>query len=82
MRLWYEDYATYYGTDYETFIKNYLGYSDEDLVNLSKDYVKEDLVMYQLIKENNIELTDEEYKEGFDMYAQLYGITVDDAFYY
>ena len=78
MRLWYEDYATYYGTDYETFIKNYLGYSDEDLVNLSKDYVKEDLVMYQLIKENNIELTDEEYKEGFDMYAQLYGITVDE----
>lgn len=82
MRLWYEDYAEYYGTDYETFISLYLGYDDEDLVNLAKDYVKEDLVMYQLIKENNITLTDEEYDEGFDMYAELYGITVDELISY
>ncbi len=82
MRLWYEDYAEYYGTDYETFLNLYLGYDDEDLVNLAKDYVKEDLVMYQLIKENNISLTDEEYDEGFDMYAELYGITVDELIEY
>jgi len=82
MRLWYEDYAEYYGTDYETFIKSYLGYKDEDLMNLAKDYVKEDLVMYQLIKENNISLSDEDYEEGFNMYAELYGISVDELIDY
>ena len=82
MRLWYEDYAEYYGTDYDTFIKSYLGYEDEDLVNLAKDYVKEDLVMYQLIKENNIALTDEDYEDGIKIYAELYGITVDELISY
>ena len=82
MRLWYEDYAEYYGTDYETFINSYLGYTDEDLMNLAKDYVKEDLVMYQLIKENNIELTDEEYEEGAQFYADLYSVTVDELIEY
>ena len=69
----YEYYAEYYNTDYDTFLANYVGMTDDDLIEESREYVKEDLVMYQLTKELGIELSDDEYEDGLAFYANYYG---------
>ena len=70
-RQYYEAYAKYYGVDYDTFLANYAGVTDEDIVNECKNYVKEDLIMYQLIKELDVKLTEEEYAAKREEYADL-----------
>ncbi len=82
MRITYQDYATSYGIDYDTFIEMYIGMSDEDLMDICRTYVKEDLVMYQLVKELDIELTDERYDEELKFYADYYGATEDELISY
>lgn len=77
-RAMYEEYADYYSLDYETFLTNYVGITDEQLREESRNYVKEDLVMYQLIKEIGLELTDADYEEGFEFFANYYGTSVDE----
>ncbi len=82
-RAMYEEYAGYYGVDYETFLTNYAGLTDEELYTESQNYVKEDLVMYQIIKDLNFEVTDEEYEEGMAFFAEYYGATEEElAAYY
>lgn len=78
----YEQYASYYGTDYDTFLSSYMGLTDDNLLEESRKYVKEDLVMYQLVKDLGITLTDEEYNEGLNLYADYYGNTVDEILSY
>ncbi len=81
-RATYEDYAAMYGVDYETFLSEYIGATDEQLREICESYVKEDLTLYQLVKELDIELTDEEFMEGCEFYAQQYGMTVDEFLSY
>ncbi len=82
-RTMYEEYAGYYGVDYDTFLTNYAGMTDSDLYAESEKYVKEDLVMYQLIKELNFELSDAAYDEGMAFFAEYYGATEEElAAYY
>lgn len=78
----YEYYAEYYNTDYETFLANYIGMTDDDLMEESRAYVKEDLVMYQLAKELEIEISDDEYNEGLEFYAEYYGTTASELVSY
>jgi trigger factor len=81
-RAMYEEYAAMYGVDYDTFLTNYAGLTDEDLHAESEKYVKEDLVMYQLIKELNFEVTEEEYAEGMAFFADYYGATEEELISY
>lgn len=74
-RLMYEQYAAQFGTDYDTFLSSYLNVTDADLLEESRTYVREDLVMYQLVKDLGIELTDEEYQVGLEFFAESYGMT-------
>lgn len=78
----YEYYAEYYKTDYETFLANYVGITDDELLEESRAYVKEDLVMYQLTKDLEIEISDAEYNEGLTFYANYYGTTESDLLNY
>ena len=48
----------------------------------SRDYVKEDLVMYTLADELGITISDEEYAEGLDFYAGYYGFSTDELLNY
>ncbi len=82
MRTTYQDYATSYGIDYDTFLEMYVGMSDEDLKDICRTYVKEDLVMYKLVQELDIELTDERYAEELEFYANYYGTTADELISY
>ena len=81
-RSMYETYAGYYGVDYETFLSSYIGMTDEQLYEESRKYVKEDLVMYQLIKELNFELSEEEYADGMVFFAEYYGSTEEELISY
>lgn len=77
-RVLFEEYANYYGMDYETFLKSYKGISDDELYTESQNYVKEDLVMYSLIKELDVNPTDEEYDEGIQFFADYYGMSAEE----
>ena len=66
-----------YGVDYDTFLSEYVGTTDEELHETSRLYVREDLTLYQLVKELEVEISDEEYQEGCELYAQQAGVTVD-----
>ena len=81
-RSTYEQYAEMYGVDYETFLAEYLGATDEQLYEMSESYVKEDLTLYQLVKELNVELTEEEFNEGVQYYADSYGVSVEEFLAY
>lgn len=78
----YEQYAAQFGTDYETFLKSYLNITDEDVIANSRSYVMEDLVMYQLVKDLGIELSDAEYTEGVEAIAASSGLTKDELISY
>ncbi len=81
-RVMYEYYAAYYGTDYETFLSTYMGMTNEDLYEESRKYVKEDLVMYALVKELDISVSDEEYTAGLAFFADYYGATTEELLEY
>ncbi len=74
----YQYYAEMYGTDYETFLSSYVGTTDAQLKADAESYVKEDLILYSLMKELNTELTDAEYTEGRAFLAGLYGMSPED----
>ncbi len=73
-REMYEYYASYYGTDYATFLSDYVGITDDELLENCRDFVKEDLVMYSLVKELDANVTDEEIAEKTAFFAQMYGV--------
>lgn len=81
-RSYYELSAEYYGVDYDTFINHYMNMTDEDMKEESRSYVKEDLVMYKLIKDLGITISDEEYNEGLEFFASYYGMTSDELVSY
>jgi len=81
-RSLYETYAGYFGTTYEQFISDYYGMTDEDLMEESRNYVKEDLVMYHLMDKLGIVITDEIYNERLNFFADYYGATVEELMDY
>ncbi|MBE6542328.1 MAG: trigger factor [Ruminococcaceae bacterium] len=78
----YKSYADYYGTTYDMFLNHYVGMTDEELKEESRSFVKEDLVMYQLVKTLEVSPTDKEYEEGFEYYADYYETTVEELIEY
>ena len=74
----YEYYAEDMGTSYEIFLSTFLNTTDEKIMEESRAYVKEDLVMYQLVKDLGVEVTDEEYQKGLEFFARYHGMTPED----
>lgn len=82
MRVSYEQYAETYNTDYRTFLTEYMGMSDRDLIEKCQSYVKEDLVMYQLMNQYDVTLTDEEYDEALETVCSYFGSTKEEMLEY
>ena len=78
----YENYASYYQTDYQTFMKTYMNQTDEDLYELARSYVREDLVMYALADALGLHPTDEEKDAVLEELAEYNGVTKDDMIAY
>ena len=81
-RAVYESYAEYYGSTYEQILSDFFGITDEDLREECRSYVKEDLVMYQLMKATGVEITDEKFEERMQFFADYYGATVEELIAY
>ena len=69
----YNYYAAMYGVDYDTFLRTYVGGSADELFDLCKDWVKEDMVYYAVFADGNYSYTDEQYDRALELYtAQNY----------
>ena len=71
----YEVYAAQYGIAYEEFLAQYVGSNDEAIMEYAENYIKEDIVIYSVVKAEGIEITDEEYAEGIAKFAVQYDMT-------
>lgn len=78
----YEAYASVYGLEYEDFLNNYIGMTDDD-VRLQAEYlVKENLVIYQMVKELGILVDDDRFNEEVEAAAEAYGATTEEIISY
>lgn len=61
----YKQVATNYGADWATFLSQYLGVDqeayDQQVESYAKELIKQEMVVYQIAKLENIELTDKEF---------------------
>ncbi len=69
-----EQYAENNGVDYETYIMQTYGMTDEDIMNDCKAAVKENLVIYSLVKALDAEVTESEINGKIAFMADLYGV--------
>lgn len=73
----YEEMATYYGVDYETFLADYMGYSVEDFEAQAKtaaeESVKMQLVAKAIAEAEKIVPTEEEYQAEYEAMCEEYG---------
>lgn len=76
---YYQEYAEYYGTTLESFLKTYYGVTVEDFEKSMKEnaqeYVSQMLIVYAIAKAEGIEITDEEYQAGLEEYYESAGYT-------
>ena len=77
-RIAYENYASYYETDYENFLKTYMNQTDEGLYAMAQSYVKEDLVMSALSDSLGVHPTDEQHEQILNELAEYNGATPDE----
>ena len=79
----YEEMATYYGVDYETFIADYMGYTVEDFEAQAKvaaeESVKMQLVAKAIADAEKIVPTEKEYQEEYEALCEEYGYADVDA---
>ena len=84
MKNYYQQYATLYQMEYEDFIKTYTNFStvseaEEYMESEAKNYVKQSLVMKEIVKRENITINDDEYLSYCNKNMGKYGYeTVED----
>lgn len=69
---YYKSYAAYYGMTLEAFLKAQ-GLTEDSIYKDVRDAVFSEMVIYSIIKAENISLTEEEYKERLKEYAESSG---------
>lgn len=67
---YYETYAKYYGVTLETMLK-YLGYTEELVYEEAKNNVLTDMIVYSVIKAENITIDDAEYEEKLAEFIKI-----------
>ena len=67
---YYHYYAFYYGVDYETFMKQYVGYTEEDLVAQAKETAVQYIAAYAIAEKYNITVSDEIYSKVENNYIE------------
>lgn len=79
---YYEYYASYFGTDINSFFEGYLGLTyDEACLEMrtnAENQVKQYLILFAIADAENISLTDEEYEVKVAEYAAMYEYDVEE----
>lgn len=74
-----EQTAMMYGIDYADFILYYVGMTEEEynetVLEQAHEYVKENLILYQIAKEQNITVTEERFNEEVAALAEMNGVS-------
>lgn len=75
---YYKQLAVYNGVTLETLVASFGGYKNIDdffayALTSAKSTVKEEMVVYLTVRENNIELSEEDYKKQGEELAKEYG---------
>lgn len=68
--------AMAYKATYEEYIAM-MNMTDDEVRQMARDQVKDDLVFYALVKAENVAITDAEYEAGLPEYAEAMGMDVD-----
>ncbi len=73
---------SYFGMELEEYLTTYQGTTLEDfkadLKTMIESTMKEEMILESIIRAENITLTDEEYTEGAQKYADAYQVTVEE----
>lgn len=76
-----EQTAAMYGVEYADFLANYLGMTEDQLNTVAneqaKKYVKENLIIYQIAKEQGVIISEERLNEEVNNAAEMNGVTAD-----
>jgi trigger factor len=79
----YKTYASYYGMDFGDFLSSYYGMTEDDFAEAVVDAVKQsleqELILKAIAEEEDQLITDEEFEEGCESYAETYGYESGDA---
>lgn len=70
----YEVYAAENGYTYEELLEQ-VGITDEYMMEVMKDRVKEEIIFYSIVKAEGIEVTQEDYANGLIEYAAAQGMS-------
>lgn len=77
MKTYYENMAVNYGMEFDAFLEQYMGMTEDDFTTEAKtvveDTVKRDLACELVAKKKNLELSDKEYDKEIKKYAEDYG---------
>lgn len=74
----YGSYAAMaYSSTYEEYIAM-MGVTDEQVRQMARDQVKDDLVFYALVQAEKITVSDDEYQAELPNFAQAFGMTADE----
>ena len=77
----YKSQAESYGMEWDDFLESYLGMSQEDFDERKKQYaddtVLQEMVTYYIAREENLEVTDKEFKEYLEDTLESAGYTED-----
>lgn len=76
-RSYYESVAAEYGYTYEDYLAA-CGVDDSYVKEMVEDVIREELVLYSIVKAENISLTEEDYAEGLAYYAEVQGVTAEE----
>ncbi|MDD6154072.1 MAG: trigger factor [Eubacteriales bacterium] len=75
----YKSMAKSYGMEWKTFLKSYMGVTEKQFKSEAKTYaksvVKQKMILYSIAKEENIKLSDKEYKKKLADLLKSSGMT-------
>ena len=77
MQEYYEEYASYYGYEFEEFLSTAYGYTPEQFEKKKTEYaessVLSDLALYAVAAKEGLSVNEEEYKAGLKRYFEMTG---------
>lgn len=75
---YYKMYATYYGMSYEDFLEKVVGTTDEDIYKAARETVKNEILVYAIMKAENVTVSEDEYRQMLDEWIEESGYTEED----
>jgi FKBP-type peptidyl-prolyl cis-trans isomerase (trigger factor) len=84
MTNYYKQYAELYGMEFADFLETFFGMTEDDFaaeVDVAvKESVQQEMFLQAIAETEGLDISDAEYAEGCENYAEMYGYESGDAF--